>query len=71
MDEGTFMIQTGHVEVNIRALKSALEFRSQGISYHSGVPRGGLSGFNPPPEIPKALQNRAKLNPIVKTVKNC
>jgi len=23
------------------------------------------------PEIPKALQNRAKLNPIVKTVKNC
>ena len=25
----------------------------------------------PPPEIPKALQNRAKLNPIVKTVKSC
>jgi len=25
----------------------------------------------PPPEIPKALQNRAKLNLIVKTVKNC
>jgi len=25
----------------------------------------------PPPEIPKALQNRAKLNPILKTVKNC
>jgi len=24
-----------------------------------------------PPEIPKAIQNRAKLNPIVKTVKNC
>ena len=36
----------------------------------SGVPRGG-SGFSNPPEIPKALQNRAKLNPIVKTVKNC
>ena len=33
---------------------------------------GGFGGFNPPPpEIPKALQNRAKLNPIVKTVKNC
>jgi len=32
----------------------------------SGVPRGGLSEI-----IPKALQNRAKLNPIVKTVKNC
>jgi len=28
-------------------------------------------GFKSPPEIPKALQNRAKLNPIVKTVKNC
>ena len=26
---------------------------------------------NPPPEILMALQNRAKLNPIVKTVKNC
>ena len=29
-------------------------------------------GLKPPrPEIPKALQNRTKLNPIVKTVKNC
>jgi len=28
-------------------------------------------GDLPHPEIPKALQNRAKLNPIVKTVKNC
>jgi len=35
-----------------------------------GVPRGWVGGFKPP-EIPKALQNRAKLNPIVKTVKNC
>ena len=33
---------------------------------------GGGWGVQPPhPEIPKALQNRAKLNPIVKTVKNC
>ena len=33
---------------------------------------GGLGGSDyPPPEIPKALQNRAKLNPIVKTVKKC
>ena len=32
--------------------------------------RGGVWGVQtPPPEIPKALQNRAKLNPIVKTVK--
>ena len=30
----------------------------------SGVPRGGFGMFKPPPEIAKALQNRAKLNPI-------
>jgi len=35
--------------------------------YHSGV----LGGVSTPSEIPKAFQNRAKLNPIVKTVKNC
>ena len=28
-------------------------------------------GVQNPHEIPKALQNRAKLNPIVKIVKNC
>jgi len=32
--------------------------------------RARLGGSNPS-EIPKALQNRAKLNPIVKTVRNC
>ena len=34
---------------------------------------GGVGGFNPPPppEIPEALHNRAKLNPVVKTDKNC
>ena len=34
---------------------------------------GGFGRFKPPPppEIPKALQNRDKHNPIVKTVKNC
>jgi len=40
----------------------------------SGVPGGGgVWGVqtSPPPEIPKALQNRAKLNLIVKTVENC
>ena len=36
----------------------------------SGVPRGGWS-VHTPPEILKALQNRAKLDPIVKTVTNC
>ena len=42
--------------------------------YSTGVPRGGVEFgvFKPPtPEIPKALQNRTKLNPTVKTVKNC
>ena len=32
---------------------------------------GGLGFQTPTPEIPKALQNLAKLNPTVKTVKNC
>ena len=39
----------------------------------SGVPRGGLGLQTPPPTGPKFRrppQNRAKLNPIVKTVKN-
>jgi len=46
-----------------------------GWAVSSGVPSGGGEVFGmfktPPPEIPKALQNRAILNPIVKTVKNC
>jgi len=37
----------------------------------SGVPRGGFGGVQIPPEIPKALQNRAKLSPIMKNGKNC
>ena len=36
------------------------------VAYRGG---GGVQ-TPPPPEIPKALQNRAKHNPIVKTVKN-
>ena len=31
---------------------------------------GGVWGVQTP-QIPKALQNRAKLNPLEKTVKNC
>jgi len=39
------------------------------VAYRGG---GELGCSNPPPpEIPKTLQNRAKLNPSVKTVKNC
>jgi len=44
---------------------------SMKIGEFSGVPRGVWGVQTPPPEIPEALQNRAKLNPIVKTVKNC
>ena len=38
-----------------------------------GTEGGGVWGVQPPihPEISKDLQNRVKLNPIVKTVKNC
>jgi hypothetical protein len=32
---------------------------------------GFRGGFNSPPQIPEALQNRAKINLIVKTVKKC
>jgi len=36
----------------------------------SGIPRGQDGGWGfPLPEIPKAVQNHAKLNPIVKTLK--
>jgi len=34
----------------------------------SGVPWRGGGANPPPPEIPETLQNRAKLNPTVKTV---
>ena len=44
---------------------------SQGFRPRSGVTKEGGGGGQtlPPPKIPKALQHRAKLNPIVKTVK--
>jgi len=41
--------------------------RNASMSF-SGVPGGRVKT---PHEILKALQNRAKVNPIVKTVKNC
>jgi len=40
-------------------------------SLYSGVPRGVWGVQTPHSEFPKVLQNHAKLNPIVKTVKNC
>ena len=43
---------------------------SSPVAYRGGE-LWGIQTPAPPPEIPKALQNRAKLNPIAKTVKNC
>ena len=43
------------------------EVCNEAVAYRIGV--WGVQ--TPPPEIPKALQNRVKLNPIVKTVKGC
>ena len=47
--------------------------KSQHVVPSSGVSWRGLGGTNshPPPEIPKALQYSAKLNSILKIVKNC
>ena len=58
------------------ALQRMLLLACQRLAYNalfiSGVPRGGdLGCSNPPPEIRKALQNRAKPKPTVKSVKNC
>ena len=41
-----------------------LSFPLPTVAYRRG---GGFGVSTPPPEIPKAPQNRAKLNPIVKT----
>jgi len=49
--------------------RSYHEWASDPVVYRGGRGRRGV--FNPPPEIPKALHNRAKLAPIVKTVKIC
>jgi len=38
------------------------------VAYQGGR---GVWDVQTPPEIPKALQNHAKINLIVKTVKNC
>jgi len=47
--------------------KDEIWFLRVSVAYQGG--RVGCS--NPPSEILKALQNCAKLNAIVKTVKNC
>ena len=49
--------------IEISAFPSSVAYRGMG--------GGEFGGSTPTTEIPKALQNRAKLKPIVKTVKNC
>ena len=44
---------------------------NEGPHRESVAYRGGVGEVQTPPEIPKALQNRAKIYPIMKTVKNC
>ena len=57
---------------NLHAEQNVVNISTTWLFFSSGATRGGLGCSNPPPpEIPKALQNRAKLNPIVKTVNNC
>jgi len=66
----TLPLHAGMTEVFV-VCRSPSGQMTRTVPQSSGVPRGGR-GVNPlPPEIPKAIQNRAKLNPIVKTVKNC
>jgi hypothetical protein len=52
-------------------LLSGLEMKNIASSQWRTEGRGFGVFKPPPPEISNALQNGAKLNPIVKTVKNC
>jgi len=56
--------------VNCSVIFRAEDCRLLAVAYRG---EGKFWGVQPPHphEIPKTLQNRAKLNPIVKTVKNC
>jgi len=64
--------KTSNVQQNCLGARKKVKWSVVCLVAISGVPRGGgFGGFKPPPEILKAPQNRAKLNPIVKTVKNC
>jgi len=58
------------IKTPVKDCRSKREERHSGswVRYMAVTYRGGL-WFKPLPEIPKALQNRTKLNTIVKTVK--
>ena len=71
---GQFGRGSRHSNVCVTAVGPRLPYRIQSLycvrQAESVAYRGGL-GCSNPPEIPKTLQNHAKLNPIVKTVKSC
>jgi len=52
--------------------RAVYEIKWENVEYPDMPPVAYREGVQPPPppEIPKALKNRAKLNPIVKIVKN-
>ena len=55
------------VDQNVVMRRLPVFWSTASVAYRGG----GVYGVQPPPpEIPKALQNRAKLNTIVKSVKN-
>jgi len=57
-----------HCPVANAEVRNAWNYTSIPVAYRGG----GVWGSSvPPPEITKALQNSAKLDPTVKNVKNC
>ena len=72
----SFMNLQPLIFANIKMVTSCNATRTHVYAEPSNTPvayRGGVWGVQTPPpkKILKALQNHAKLNPIVKTVKNC
>ena len=59
---GNNSASSGRIFVSV--FRKSVEKIQVSLTSNHGVPRGGVWGVRPPPEIPKALQNRAKLNPI-------
>ena len=65
----TTITKKGKVGPFICCTLDRYQWRTEGVCVCVCVVFGGVQTPSPP-EIPKALQNRAKLNLIVKTVKN-
>ena len=69
-----FLIDGGINQESLNVFwKLVWELSVEEVAPFSGILRGGggVWGVQTPPQIRKALQNCAKLNSIVKTVKNC